>query len=228
MKFSEKERNNVICRNIEIRFRDDDLIKISKEEITGLVKAADKDIIGRELRAINADRIEKEVEKHKAILKAEVYKVTTRDSNAYSGILGVKVMHRIPVVRIMSSSGSYFLDKNSEKVPLSVNYTANVLVITGYFTEEFAREELLPFVLYIDRNPFWKALIQQLYVEKNGDIFLTPLIGDNKIELGSLENYQEKLVNLKAFYDQVLANNNWNKYETVSLKYKDQVIAKKR
>ncbi len=33
---------------------------------------------------------------------------------------------------------------------------------------------------------------------------------------------------MKAFYTQVLANNNWHKYEKVSLKFKNQVIAKKR
>ena len=42
---------------------------------------------------------------------------------------------------------------------------------------------------------------------------LTPLVGDHLIELGTLENYPEKLRNMKAFYKQVMANNNWNKYE---------------
>jgi len=33
---------------------------------------------------------------------------------------------------------------------------------------------------------------------------------------------------VKAFYEQVMAQNNWNKYEQISVKYKNQVIAKKK
>jgi cell division protein FtsQ len=228
LSFSAREIRNAPCRDIEIIFKEDELIKISKDEIMHLVKASDDNIIGREIRNIDADHIEKEIEKHQAILKAEVYKVTTKDSLSYSGILGVRVMHRIPVVRIMSSSGSYYLDKNGREIPVSGNYAAHVIVATGYFSKEFAKEQLLPFILYIDRCPFWKAQIEQVHVEKDGDILLTPLIGSHLIELGSLEYYQEKLVNMRAFYDQVLVQNNWNKYKLISLKYKNQVIGKKR
>ena len=228
LSFTARESKNALCSNIEITFNEDELIKISRDEILRLVKAADNDIIGSELRKINADHIEREVEKHQTILKAEVYKVTVKDSSSYSGILGVRVSHRTPAVRIMSTSGSYYLDKNGEVIPVSGNYTANVLVVTGYFSEEFAIEKLLPFVLHINKSPFWKAQIEQVHVEKSGDIILTPLVGSHLIELGSLENYEGKLIAMRAFYDQVLTKNNWNKYETISLKFKNQVIAKKR
>jgi len=228
LSFSARESRNALCRDIEIIFREDEPVKISRDEIMHLVKSSDDNIIGRKIRDIDADHIEKEVEKHQAILKAEVYKVIAKDSSSYSGILGVRVMHRIPVVRIMSSSGSYYLDKNGRKIPLSENYAAHVLVVTGYFSEEFAKEQLLPFILHIDKCPFWKAQIEQVHVEKDGDILLTPLVGSHLIELGPLDNYQEKLVNMRAFYDQVLVRNNWNKYKIISVKYKNQVIGKKR
>jgi len=65
-------------------------------------------------------------------------------------------------------------------------------------------------------------------VEQDGDLILTPLMGDHLIELGTSDNLQEKFRNMKAFYKQVLANRNWNKYESISLKYNNQVIAKRR
>jgi len=226
--FSVKERRGVTCRNIEVKFFEDELIKVPADEIIRLIKLADHEIIGKELKKINADIIEREVEKHQAILNAEVYKITTKDSVSYSGIVGIIVKHRMPVVRIMSSSGSYYLDENSEKIPVSSGYTAKVLVSTGYFDENFAKEQLLPFILYIRDNEFWNAQIEQVHIEESGDIILTPLIGDHLIELGNLENYEEKLLNMRAFYNQVIAKNNWNKYKRISLKYKDQVIAKMR
>jgi cell division protein FtsQ len=103
-----------------------------------------------------------------------------------------------------------------------------VLVATGYFSEDFAKEQLLPFALFLEENPFWKAQIEQVHVEQNGNVVLTPLVGDHLIELGNMQNYVEKLRNMKAFYEQVLVLNNWDKYQTISLKYKNQVIAKKK
>lgn len=226
--FSAKESRNIPCRSIEIEISDDELIKISKEEITRLVNSADEQLIGKDLEQINADFIETEVEKHQAIFNAEVYKVIVKDTVNYRGILGVRVKHREPAIRIMSAEGSYYLDKNGEKIPVSANYTANVLVATGYFSEKFAKEELLPFVLFLENNPFWKAQIEQIHVEQTGDIILTPLVGDHLIELGKLNNYPAKLRNMKAFYQQVMARNKWHEYKMVSLKYDNQVIAKKR
>jgi len=87
---------------------------------------------------------------------------------------------------------------------------------------------LLPFILFIKNNEFWKAQIEQVHIEKNGDVTLVPLVGDHLIEFGKLDNYQAKLRNMKAFYSQVLAKNNWNKYKTLSLKYNNQIVAKRR
>ena len=171
---------------------------------------------------------QKEIEKHQAILNAEVFKVIASDSTLLKGVLGVRVKHRKPILRVMSSSGSYYMDETGEKIPVSTSYAAKVLVATGFFSEEFASEKLLPFVLFLEENPFWKAQITQIHVEKSGDLLLTPLVGNHLIELGSLDNFQKKLRNMKTFYEQILARNNWEKYEKISLKYKNQIVAKKR
>lgn len=226
--FSSRESRHVACRNIEIEFNENELIKTSREEIVRLISAADNQLTGKELREINTELIEKEIEKHQAVLNAEVFKVVARDSSSYKGILGVRVKHREPVLRVMSSSGTYYLDRTGTQVPVSSGYTANVLVASGYFSEDYAKEQLLPFVLFLEENPFWKAQIEQIHVEQNGNILVTPLVGDHLIELGSLDDYQEKLRNMKAFYEQVLVQNNWEKYEKISVKYKNQVIAKKK
>ena len=226
--FTSHESKNVPCRSIEIEFGNDELIKLSKAEITRMIKSADKNITGEKLEDINAEVIEKAVEKNPAVLKAEVYKVVAKDTTSYKGIVTVRVKHRRPVVRVMSEEGSYYLDKFGDKIPISTSYTANVLVATGYFSEKYAREQLLPFVLFVENSEFWKAQIEQVYVEKNGDLILTPLVGDQIIELGKLDNFKEKLRNMRAFYNQVLVRNNWNKYDKISLKYKNQVVAKKR
>ena len=224
--FSSRESKNISCHYIQIEFGENELITVSEDEIIRMVKAADSKVIGKDLRQINAHSIEKEIEKHQAILKAEVYKVFAKDSMVYKGMLGVRIWHREPVMRVMSSEGSYYLDKTGEKVPVSDRYAARVLVVTGYFSENFARGKLLSFVLFLKQDPFWNAQIEQVYVDQNSNLLLTPLFGDHIIELGYLEDFAVKLRNVKAFYEQVMVQNNWDKYEKISVKYKDQVIAK--
>jgi cell division protein FtsQ len=226
--FSSLESKDVLCRNIEVDYSADELIQIDKAEIIRLVKAADSKILSKKLNQINAETIEKAIEKHDAIINAEVYKVMVKDTGSFRGVLTVKVKHREPVVRVMSNIGNYYLDEFGGKIPTSLNYSANVLAATGFITEEFAKKELLPFVLYVENDDFWRAQIEQIHVENNGDVLLTPLFGEHIIEFGELDDYQNKLQKMKAFYKQVLAQNNWNKYKTISLKYNNQVIAKKR
>ena len=228
LSFAVNEANSITCSDVQVSFLKNELIQVKKEEIVRLIHNADKQLMGKELREINADIIEKDIEKHPAIDKAEVYKIISTDSSSYRGILGVRIKHREPVVRIMSVNARYYLDKTGEKIPFSSNYTANVLVVTGDFSEEYARSELLPFVMYLNSNPFWRAQIEQIHVENDGGIVLTPLVGDQIIEMGSIQGYPEKLRNLKAFYQQIMARNNWDKYNKISLKYKNQIIAKKR
>jgi len=208
--FTTYECKDVVCRNIEIDFENDELIKVSTDELVRLVKSADSNILSKKLTQINSDKIENAIEKHPAILNAEDYKIMANDSNSYKGILVVKVKHREPIVRIMSNSGSYYLDELGIKIPISANYTANVLATTGIFSEKYATEKLLPFVIFLESDKFWQAQIEQVHIEKNGDVLLTPLVGNHIIEFGNLDDYQKKLQKMKAFYEQVLAKNNWN------------------
>ncbi len=226
--FTSKKVKHITCGSIEVEYSERESIRISKDEVLRIIMAADNHLIGKRMDQINTEIIEKEIEKHQAILNAEVYKMVASDSTSFKGVLGVRVKHREPVLRIMSSGGSYYMDETGEKIPVSTSYAAKVMVATGFFPEEFAKEELLPFVLFLEENPFWKAQITQIHVEQSGDLLLTPLVGNHQIELGSLDNFQDKLRNMKTFYEQILARNNWEKYEKISLKYKNQIVAKKR
>lgn len=225
--FTSIESNDVKCSSIEISFNDNDAIRANESELMRLVKAADNQILKKSLGQINSDIIEASVEKHKAIRKAEVYKIVKHEGGEYTGVLVVKVKHRKPVLRVMSDTENYYLDQYGNKVPASSGYTSNVLVTTGNFSLQFAAEQLLPFVLFVEDDDFWKAQIQQIHIEKDGDVLLIPLIGNHIIELGNFENYETKLRKMRAFYDQVLVKNSWNKYKVISLKYNNQVIAKR-
>ena len=218
----------VECREIQLNFDEDQPIKLSRQEIIRLVNTADNKLIGKRLKDINSEIIEQEVNTHAAILRADAYKTVVKDTTGLKGILAVKVIHRTPVMRIMTSDATYFMDAEGVRFPTSSRYSANVIIVTGNVSEKLARNSLLPMIMYISDDTFWQAQIKQVHIDRNEEILLTPLVGNQLIEFGTAENYRTKLRNLLAFYEQVVSLNNWDKYERISLKYRNQVVAKKR
>ena len=81
---------------------------------------------------------------------------------------------------------------------------------------------------YISDDDFWSAQIDQIYVDRDDEIDLIPRVGNHVIHLGPPENFEGKLRNLEAFYEEVLPEVGWNKYSLINLEFKDQIVCKKR
>jgi len=225
--FSFKEMSGLRCKQIAVKYAGNTDIKLSEKDVVRLANSSGQQIIGSKLENIDTEAIEEAVSRSGAILKADAYKTIVRDSNGLKGVITVKVRHRIPFIRVFSSQGSFYMDKEGSRIPVSVNYAANVPVVTGNISTEIARTELIPFVEFIQHNKFWKAQIKQIYVNGDGELILTTLVGNQLIEFGTTENMEKKFRNLRAFYEQVLKDNNWKKYNRIILKFDNQIIAKK-
>jgi len=74
-------------------------------------------------------------------------------------------------------------------------------------------------------------LIGQVYLEKNGDFVLIPIIGDLKIIFGSAysdDQVKDKFTRLKIFFKEGLPYEGWDKYSEINLIYNGQVVCRKR
>ena len=60
-----------------------------------------------------------------------------------------------------------------------------------------------------------------------GDFELIPLVGKQLIILGDANDIKEKFDNLQIFYKQGLSHEGWDKYDTINLKYRNQVVCTK-
>jgi cell division protein FtsQ len=121
-------------------------------------------------------------------------------------------------------------------------------VANGYITEPFRigqtlnifeiRHDSLPraqrtiydvytLARFISGDSFWKAQIEQIYVNNQFEIELIPRVGSHIIEIGTAENIEEKFENLKLLYLEGFNKIGWNQYERINLKYKNQVVCTK-
>ena len=113
-------------------------------------------------------------------------------------------------------------------MPISRRYAAHVPIVSGYVEKELAVTDLYKFALFLQENEFWNDQIEQIYVYPDNDIELIPRVGNHRIMLGTLDEFEEKLANLKLFYEQAIPKVGWEKYSMINLKYKNQIVCTKR
>jgi cell division protein FtsQ len=241
--FTNNEHNLVICRqySINIDWGTADVL-VTKDDIYHIVKQSGQLLKGQPIGYIDAERIESTLKKQPYITKANVF--ITID-----GKVVIDVTQSQPVLRIFNQKGeSFYLDALGQLLPLNPAYSARVIVANGFIDESYSRKanylqdsvkrkdslefhsvinHLFKLSLFIQKDQFLKALIEQIYVDKNGEMELIPRIGNQTIIFGDAENIPEKFERLKVFYTMGLSKTGWNKYNVINIKFKNQVIGTK-
>ncbi|HBL73700.1 MAG: hypothetical protein A2W90_13195 [Bacteroidetes bacterium GWF2_42_66] len=225
--FTTQELDRVSCQEVSVRIIEGSPRFLQEEDILELIKKTDRSIFGKKLNQINTEVLEEKLRTVENIRNVEVFRVISGKSLQFKGKLVFDVEQRNPVVRIKTNEFDYYLDKEGIKIPISDKFTVKVPVFSGTVTSEYATKELLPFAGFIYSDPFWKAQIEQVFVKENNELLVIPRVGDHLIEFGTPENFQEKLRNLKAVYQQGFSKTGWDKYTIISLKYKNQVVCTK-
>jgi cell division protein FtsQ len=188
-------------------------------------------IKGRPLNLVPTDSIERVIINNKWIKQAEVY----TDMN---GELHIRAIQREPIMRVINyRNESYYIDLDGLKMPVSTKFTADVPVANGYIAEGYemsdtptthALKGLIKIATYVDKEPFWNAQIDQIFVNADNEILLIPRVGDHKIIFGTIESMEEKFEKLMLFYREALSRTGWSKYSIIDLRFKGQVVTKKK
>ncbi|MEI6488622.1 MAG: cell division protein FtsQ [Bacteroidota bacterium] len=245
MGFVNNEQSFMLCKSIDVKInQDDDVYFLDKIAVEKLITESGHPVIGEQEFMVNTPNIERALDSHADIAKAEVY--LTID-----GQLKVNVKQRKPLLRIFNTKGeSYYIDNVGKLMPLSDNYTARVLVANGNIPESYGTsymysiqdigndstkrvnsslDELYAMATYINNDKFWKAQIQQIFVNNEKDMELVPLVGDHKIIFGDTTSMDEKFKKLMTFYLQGLNTTGyWRRYSTINLKFKNQIVCTKK
>jgi cell division protein FtsQ len=195
-----------------------------------ILKAFGNNLQGIPVGELEMERIENALEADPFVKNADAF------VDVHSQI-HVRVEQREPILRVMDASGSnYYLDIDGKRIPPSRNYAAHVLVATGNlppFSPDFLLKKKSPlkdlFELnqVIAKDEFLSKMIQQIHLTEAGDFVLVPTIGDQKIVVGGIKNLDNKFWRLKTFYKEAMTREGFNKYETINLKYRDQVVCRK-
>ena len=221
MGFTGTEQKNTICESISIAIDEsDECYFVEKRQVLAMFEREGIEIIGKPVSAIDFQLLENVLYQEAYIKDAQVY-------STISGELQMDITQRKPVMRVLSSSlGNFYLDKDAKRLPLSNNYSARVILANGHIESDML-EDLFLLATFVNKNQFWKSQVQQIYVAWPREIQLVPRVGRHKILLGDVSNLESKFDKLLKFYKHGLNNVGWDKYKSIDLRYKDQVVCKK-
>lgn len=208
------------CRKLIVSLPDSSKIQlITIKDVLRILDDNGIDIKGNTLRNINTDEIERILLKNKMIQAVECYKTP-------SGVVDIKVRQRVPKFRVVGF-GSYYVDENRKPLPVSANFAAYIPVVSGRVTASMACSQIFDFICFLEKNSFWNNQIEQINIREDKKVELVPRVGDYIIELGPLDNYEQKLGKLMKLYQRGFNLMGWNRYKTINLEYKNQVVCAK-
>ncbi|MCK4466344.1 MAG: hypothetical protein KAU83_11595 [Bacteroidales bacterium] len=229
---------NLPCKVIRVNILDSlEQGFVTEEDILSVIQDRHKKILGYPVGEVNTDKMENLLNAFPSIKSAEIYKTI-------DGALNIDVVQRKPILRIFNQKKqNYYIDNEGAIIPLSDKFASHVLVANGFINEPFKPQtatniketgeqgtimELFQLAEFISNHEFWNAQIQQIYVDKNGEFELIPRVGAHIIYFGEFDGYIEKFNKLYAIYEKGFNREGWNKYKTINLKYKGQVVCKLR
>jgi cell division protein FtsQ len=179
------------------------------------------------------------------ILESNPWVKEVNVQTSIGGEVSAEVSLRQAILRIAGKDGkSYYIDDEGWLMPVNPGFPARVPVLNGSVPGGISLDEgkgtsihlldgkdrirdIYKLALYIHRDKFLRRLISQIWISRNGELEMTPIVGEYTIKFGGFDDMEKKFENLTVFYREGASKAGWIDYRSVDLRYKNQVICSK-
>lgn len=222
MAFVDVRRNQEVCGEIKVSILDSMQNRfVETDDILKLISSGNFKVAGSDWDSFPFEELEAYMNEHPSIKIAECYRTVNNH-------LQIDITQRKPLARIITSNKSYYLDQDAKIMPLSDLYSAHVVVVTGDLSEEFVKNDIYKLILFLNESVLWRTMFLQIDVDSKGDVTLIPRAGNHDVILGSVDDLEEKFTQLETLYREEFNTSGWNRYKTINLKYKGQIVCTKK
>ena len=222
----EQMSSKVVKLEIDIPQQDKERLLISKKTISKqILKIVGQDIRTVDLIDLDLTRIETLLEQDSRIENVEVF---INKENT----LKVEVEIRRPFMRVMANNGDkFYLDAKGVRVSTVKNQAIRVPVVTGDVDEYTGNwlnnkkhnlNEVFTTAKALYKDDFLYALVEQIVIDENDMVTLIPKIGP-KLFIGDTKKLDQKLMNLKSAYKNILNREGWEGTESLNFSIPNQV-----
>ncbi len=216
--FSDARSQKRKIQGIHLSFVGDDNLYLTEDAVNKLLiqKMGSLENVGKEKIVLNT--VESVIQAHDMVKNAQVYLTV-------NGKLNAKITQRHPIGRV-TGPRPFYLDDEGKSMPLSLNHSARVPIITGNITGK-SLEDAYVILKFINEDPFLSKNVIGIHVEGNSDYRLKFRLDNFVVRLGDVTDLEQKFNNFKAFYKKAAHDKTLAHYQVVSLEFDNQVVCTK-
>ena len=224
-------KNSSVCQGMAVEINGGGkVLFLNKKDLrTELEKEGFKDIKDKKVASFDLLKMENILRRNAWIRDVQLY----FDNNQ---TLKIRIQERQPVARMFAVSGNSFLiDSAGVQMPVPDRTVFRLPVFTGYPQDRFGlkrdsalNRQVLNLAIFLNQDPFWSGQIQEVNIHAARTFHMTPLIGNQVIEFGDGNDYENKFHRLYVFYKTVMSQTGFEKYTDIKLAYSNQVIATRK
>jgi len=211
------QRNNLrMVKDLEVIFSNGTHLFLSNKTVDKLLIQKSGGVKNKPKSLINLHSLEAGVLENPLVECAKVYMTV-------GGSIKTIITQRTPLARVNTGSEVYYIDKQGFKMPLSSNYSARVLLVSGDLTEGDI-PAVFSLVKKIKDNPFLAKLIVGIEKSSTNDYVLQTRVYNQYIQIGKISDLNVKFKKLEAFYNEFIQDKETENCKIIDLKYNNQVV----
>ncbi len=204
---------------ISVNFEGENNLFITEEAVNKLLIQNKEAITNMAKETLDLNELETVLKSNPMIKTAQVHLTV-------NGEVRANVVQRKPIARV-STNASFYIDDEGSFMPLSVNHSARVPLVTGHVKKNNL-DKVYTLANKIFNDQFLKTHIVEIKQNSNETFVLKTRVLDFEILLGDIENLDKKISNLKAFYQKAKKDKVLNTYSKVNLQFDNQVVCTKK
>ncbi len=168
---------------------------------------------------LDLNKLEKRLNTQDMIEKSDVFV-------SIDGVLKAVVKQKTPIARVFDKKGSFYVDSEGGTMPLSDDFTARVLLVSGEINKKNSTDLSKLFKVIYD-DAFLRKNIIGVQIMPNGSLLMLNRNYNYQIDFGRIMNVEQKFKNYKAFFQKVSLDSSLFKYKKIDLRFTDQVVCTK-
>jgi cell division protein FtsQ len=203
---------------IKIEFVGDDNLYVTQTMVNKLLIQNYGSLTNVPKEKLVLNTIEKVIETNKMVKSAQVYLTV-------NGELTSEIIQRQPIGRVEGNT-KFYLDEEGKNMPLSLNHSARVPIITGKITGK-SLEDVYVILEHINEDEFLRKNVIGIHIEDEEKYQLKFRVENFVVNLGDIKDLEKKFNNFKAFYAKAIRDKTLEDYQIVSLEFNNQVVCTK-
>ena len=220
--WSRAEASRHLCHGIEVVIDGKGKVSsITENSVKEVLKDYPGKIVGQPVHSVNTYAIADYLRKFNNFETVDC--MITTQSN-----LKVRVVPMIPAIRVFDGDKSYYVNKDGKTMAAIPGFHVDVPVVTGHFSKTFRPESVLPVVRFLQNDSILNNVVGMIDAKDSENIILVPRIKGHVINIGDTSRLAEKRQAILTAYRSILPYKGWETYDTISVKFKGQIVATRR